>query len=198
MDQYVMNESDYNKCNYNKNDIWLDAGANIGSFPIKYHNKVKKIICYEPEQNNFDLLNENIKLNNIKNCVTYMSCLVENNDKQREFYLNKATNKGLHSLIIKRGRDIVNVNCVNINDVIKKHNINKIKMDVEGAEYKLIKSIDFTSIDEIIFEYHLKHLKDFSKIKYNEIIKLIKQNFKKIDYKENLKGNWQTIIHAKK
>jgi FkbM family methyltransferase len=197
MDEYVIKESEYDKCEFTKNDIWLDAGANIGAFALKYHDKVKQIISYEPDVENYKNLKQNLELNNIYNCKTFKLCLVENNDKTRKFYLNKKTNKGIHSLIIKKGRDEVMVNCANINSVVKKFNINKIKMDIEGAEYELIKSMDFTNIKEFIFEYHFKHLKDFSKEKFYQTIDILKNNFTTIKHREP-NGSWQIIIHAKK
>lgn len=199
LDDFVVKENDYSNCNFEENDIWLDAGGNIGVFPCKFHNKVKQIISYEPDLTNYNILSENLKLNNVENCIAINSCLVENNDLTRDFYLNNKKNKGMHSLLVKRGREKITVNCENILHVINKYNINKIKMDVEGSEYKLLKVMDFTNVKEIVLEYHFVILKDIEKKeKYYEIIELLKNNFTNVEYRDNLNKRWTIIIKANK
>jgi FkbM family methyltransferase len=199
LDDFVVRENDYSKCDFNKEDIWLDAGGNIGVFACKFHDKVSKIISYEPDNTNFRILQENLILNNVKNCIAVNSCLVGNEDDTREFFLNKKKNKGMHSLLVKGGRERLVVKCENIVNVIKKYNVNKIKMDVEGAEYELLKSMDFTNIKEIVLEFHFAVLKDIDKKeKYYEIIDLLKSNFFDVKYRDDLKKGWTTIIKAKK
>ena len=145
-DDFIVKENSYIFLNFNENDIWLDAGGNIGTFACKFANKVKQIISFEPDGENSLLFEQNVKYNNIANNVLYKKALVHNDDKIIQFYLCTGKNKATHSVIKKRGRDIIEVQCENINDIITKHNINKIKMDIEGAEYELIKNTNFEKI----------------------------------------------------
>lgn len=179
-----------------KDDIWLDAGGNIGAFSNEFNEEVKQIISFEPDKENFELMVRNTK--DLKNVINNNLALVGNNDKERSFFLNVKRNKGTHSFLVKRGRDKVTVNCVNINEVIKKYNINKIKMDVEGAEYELIKVINFTNITEIVLEFHFSMLKDKDHSKFDEIIEILESNFNKVIRKEKIGGDWTTLINCLK
>ena len=202
LDEFVIKEGDYEKrCSYTAKDVWLDAGGNIGVFVCKYANKVDEIITFEPDDENFDLLKKNIKLNDIKNYKAFKAALVGNKDKTRDFYLNTKKNKGTHSLMVTRGRDKITVKCQNIDEVIKKYGVNKIKMDVEGAEYELLTSMDLDPIKEIVLEYHFNALKDHpGKEKYKEIITILENNFHELDFKmpEEINKHWTCIMYAKK
>ena len=44
-------------------DIWLDGGSHIGVFGLyAAQNGAKKVYCYEPETENYKILQENIRL----------------------------------------------------------------------------------------------------------------------------------------
>lgn len=46
--------------------IWLDLGANIGTFTCLASSKGSCVVSFEPEPDNFKLLGENITLNDSK------------------------------------------------------------------------------------------------------------------------------------
>jgi FkbM family methyltransferase len=198
LDKFIVNEvkAYLKKISFKKEDNVLDLGGNIGAFTDLVSPLVNKVFTYEPEKENFEILKENNIEN--KNVYCFNSAVVGNQDKERIFYVNQKQNKGIHGFLAKRGRLEQKVSCVNINDIIKEHNINKIKMDIEGSEYELLKSMNFDMIDEMVIEYHFIYLKDKDKSKYNEIIKLLKRNFKLVEYKEDTKKAWTTIISVMK
>jgi hypothetical protein len=76
---------------------------------------------------------------------------------------------------------------ININEAIATHGATAIKMDVEGAEYELIKAVtDWSNVRVIIVEYHFmyKPLKANRVQKFQEIISILENNFdvvRKID-----------------
>ena len=74
--------------------------------------------------------------------------------KERVFYLDGANNTGGHSLIGAYHSIRTKVKCENINKIVKEYEINKIKLDCEGAEDEILRVMDFTNIEEIVFEYH--------------------------------------------
>jgi FkbM family methyltransferase len=198
-DEFVVSETGYNKIEYEKPDIWLDAGANIGAFVCRFGKKVSKIISYEPDSENFNMLIRNITHNNITNAVCVNAALVGNEDETRDFYINNKTNKGTHTLIPTRGRTKITVKTENINAVLKKHNVNKIKLDIEGGEYELLKVMDLTNIEEIIMEYHFSMLKDKDKKMYYEVLDILESNgFETYGGVKPDAGNWTTILHSKK
>ena len=199
VDEFILRENEYDAQSYESDDVWLDAGGNIGLFTCKYHDKVKKIVSYEPDDSNFLVLLENLRLNNVTNCVPVKKALVANEDTQRSFYINVNKNMGSHTLFETRGRIVATVDCEHINNVIHEHGINKIKMDVEGAELELLHAIDYTNIEEIVFEYHFNILDDSSRVKYRGVIAHLQDNGFEVDYRdEDLNQPWMIIVRAAK
>ena len=180
--------------NLTKDDIWLDIGGYVGDFAIDIAEEVDKVYAFEPENENYGLMLYNIKANGIKNIETFNSALVGNEDKFRTLYLNILKNTAAHSFMVKRGRPSVQVKCRNINEIIDKYKIDKIKLDCECAEYEIIKAIrDISQIKEIVFEFHISTLK---KEKYFEIVEYLKQYFD-VTYKEDIKKYWHTNVYGR-
>jgi FkbM family methyltransferase len=197
-DAEIYGEKDYDNCNFSKDDIWLDAGGNIGAFGLKYNDLVDQIISYEPEEDNYQIMSEHYRINNITNVECVQAALVENYDDTRTFYLNKKTNKGIHSFYVRRGRDKVDVKCENFNDAVLRWNVNKIKMDIEGGEYDLLMNFKhWDRIDEIVYEWHRKHLGDFENTRFNELAEHIRNQGFNVSHPP-VKGNWATIVHVTK
>jgi len=195
----VINPNTYQKAlNINKNDIVLDLGLNIGAFAVFWGYKAKQCFAYEPEIENFNIAKKNIDLNNIKNCTLINSAVTGSDEKHTYFYVGLGSRKDGHSILPFRGRKKTKVSCLNINDILKATKANKIKIDIEGAEYEVIKAIEnWKQIDAIIFEWHKNFLKDDNNVKLKEIEKIIKSNFIQVKGNFNTRG-WMNIISAKK
>ncbi len=204
-DEYIINEQfrggiggDYKHMQLNSEDCVLDLGGNIGIYALANSKRVKNIVSFEPDKSNKDIYEKNMQDNNIKNCEVKQYAVVGNEDKERKFYLSTKKNMGAHSLLVKRGREEIVVPCMNINDVLKLDNFNKLKIDIEGAEYEVIKGIkSFKGIESMVIEFHFNIL---GKEKYYEIIEILKQHYNKIKYNNNKddsidpKDNWVAII----
>mgnify|MGYP000029341664 FL=1 len=195
----VIDPKTYQKAlNINKNDIVLDLGLNIGAYCVFWGYKAKECYAYEPEIENFNIAVKNVELNKLKNCYLFNTAVVGHTDKTMNFYVGLGERKDGHSILPFRGREKVTVNCENINDILEKTKANKIKIDIEGAEYEVIKAIkDWSNIDAIIFEWHKNFLKDTDNSKLKEIEKIIKSNFNHTKGNFDTKG-WMNIISAKK
>lgn len=201
LDEYIAKENCYSNCEYKSTDIWLDLGGNIGMFPVTFADRVNLVVSFEPEVENCKLFVENIRLNGIKNCQLIQKAVVHDSSEQISFFINTKKNKGAHSTLVKRGRDEVIVPAVNINEVLEAIDPNKIKMDIEGGEYEIIKAVkDWSNIEELIFEYHISILRDSDGKKLQEIYEILGKHFTKIDGKKpsELGKNWIIIIHCKK
>ena len=154
---------------------WLDLGGNIGTFAVlALVLGADKVICYEPEIDNFNLLKTNLDLNSkiiednfifseAKNLNKLPGCryvvynqAVGTTVGQQELYLCQGTyNKYRHSLIKRRGRKTVPVEVITLSQVRAIHpEINAIKIDIEGAEIAILEAYDdWTGIDQLVFEY---------------------------------------------
>lgn len=197
-------EMDVNEV-FNQEDTWLDVGGHIGLFAIRMARqfpKIKNVVSYEALPHNASFALENIKLNNVsENCQVVQKAIVPGEEKEIEFFIS--SDSGKHSILPIRGREILNVPAININDAIREHGATAIKMDVEGAEYELLKSVtDWTGVRVVIIEYHFmyKPLKTNRVEKFQEIVSILEQNFdtvRKIDAVEYGK-NFITHIVALK
>lgn len=199
MDEYIVKENPYNRSTYSQDDVWLDLGGCIGVFPVKYAGRVQTIHTFEPDEGNLKLLWENLRLNDIKNCVVHNEAVVWDNRKTTDFYINNKKNKGSHSMFIQRGRTKVTVPCVNINTVIRNVRPNKIKMDVEGSEYELIKAIhSWDNIAELVFEYHTAVLRDSEGVRLTELYNILTSKGFKVDGpRTNALGKaWYHLIYC--
>ena len=179
-----------------KKDVVLDLGGNIGAFTLDIFDKVKKVIVYEPEDVNYEFLSTNIEDNGAKNVIAHKQAVVGNDDKVRDFYLGKAPY--YYSFLVKHNRKRVPVECVNINDVMKKYKPTKMKVDIEGSEWEvLINCTDFGSVDQIIFEYNFDmnmDLKDGFK-RFNALKKHLKKHgFDIQEMERDVKQNWNLVF----
>lgn len=179
-----------------KKDVVLDLGGNIGAFTLDIFDKVKRVIVYEPEDVNYEFLSTNIEDNEAKNIIAHKQAVVGNDDKVRDFYLGKAPY--YYSFLVKHNRKRVPVECVNINDVMKKYKPTKMKVDIEGSEWEvLINCTDFGSVDQIIFEYNFDmnmDLKDGFK-RFNALKKHLKKHgFDIQEMERDVKQNWNLVF----
>lgn len=204
-DSFVVKEvmgGEYSKLNIKKGDIVLDIGMNIGIFSILAAKAgAGHIFAFEPEESNYNLANKNIELNGFSDCVSsYNNAVIGNNDKQRHFSINVKKNKGAHSLIEKRGRDTITVNCKNFNDILKEFRPDVIKMDIEGGEMECLRQVNknlLSNVREFIMEFHHAHLNDIGKeILFKETISILKECFKSVTFRENPKGAWVSNIYC--
>jgi len=121
--------------------LFIDVGANFGWYSLifsKFAGTTGRIISFEPDQKNFDLLLYNSKANSAANINALQIALGESNT---EMVLGHApdTNPGMHSLV-----DLPHINKDNgqtvqirrLDDVLKNHSglIDLLKIDIEGFE----------------------------------------------------------------
>jgi FkbM family methyltransferase len=130
--------------------IILDIGGNIGGFAIWASNKWKNatIYSYEPIKNNFDLLKKNIK--DIDNIFAINVAVGSKNEKKEMFYgLNNIGECSFYKGVEQTDKtEIVDVMS---GELLPKANI--VKIDTEGAEIEILKSMTFEP-EVFLIEYH--------------------------------------------
>jgi len=137
----------------------LDIGAHIGMFSLYAStlNPEIKIIALEPEPDNFELLKENLKTNHCKNVITKQVALTHTQETKTNLYISKDTHT--HSIVSKTDSSI-EVNTTTLGKLITQNKLEKIsllKMDIEGAEFEIIKNLSdetWNKIQYLVIEYH--------------------------------------------
>jgi FkbM family methyltransferase len=142
-------------------DIYFDIGANIGFnaiFASILVGKSGKVYAFEPEQANYDLLLENILLNNITNIIP-VKCAVLNENKISTIYKSK-TNYGDHIVDLPEIFQTNNhINSGEINSITLDKFVESIP-ESEMTKLKLIK-IDTQGSDIKVLEGALKLIKRY-------------------------------------
>ena len=143
---------DYEEC------MW-DIGAHVGSVSIRLQYKFNKILAFEPHPENFSFLQESISLNKINN-IKAVSYAVGNVDGDITMNVQPLAGSQIGSLAEdSRLTDKIIVECKKIDSLVKEFPTPDIvKIDVEGAEYKVIHgakdTLENKNIDWII-EVHV-------------------------------------------
>lgn len=125
-----------NVYNVHKDDIKntrivIDIGANIGAFSLYAWSLGATVFAYEPEEDNFKLLKENIRVNNAKNIHPFKVAV---GNKRGEVSLSNAQGNSM----VKEGSDVP---MIPLSDVYKKvPYCDVLKIDVEGYETEILKA----------------------------------------------------------
>jgi FkbM family methyltransferase len=155
---------DYDKideCKISNGDVVLDIGGNCGFFALySIQNGASKVYSVEPVKSSFEQI---VKLsNNFSEIIPINKAVSETNgtvimsvDEE-----GSATNCVTHySEMFGRNSNEEIVGSININDLLLniKEKINLMKVDCEGSEFELFKTIsddNLKKIDKIIVEVH--------------------------------------------
>lgn len=140
-----------------KNAI-IDIGAHIGLFSIYAStiNSLTPIYAYEPEEENYKTLKENIEQNKIKN-IHPKNLAISAKEGQIDLYINEDSHN--HSIIkTDEKHPKRKVQSTTLQRITEKlQTIDLVKMDCEGAEFEIIASTPkeiFKKIKTIYIEYH--------------------------------------------
>ena len=120
-----------------KNDIVVDIGANTGYFTVLFSYLAKHVYAFEPEPNNFRKLQQNTK--NLENLTLY-DIAVSNAIGYATLH-TCPTDNGMNRLYDSKwceGGEKITVMTANLDNMLLHRNINFVKMDVEGSEYKVL------------------------------------------------------------
>lgn len=142
----------------------VDGGAYRGELvqSIKKKNlDIKKWYCFEPDEENFLLLEEQKKKRKLKNIQVCVKKGLWSEKKKVYFEGGNATN----SCIVQHETDSF-IEVISLDEFIKNKKCNFIKMDIEGAEYEALKGgINSIKRERPILAISIYHsLEDFWKI----------------------------------
>ena len=144
----------------------IDIGAHIGTFSVFISKRAKQVFAYEPILENFSLLKQNIELNNLNNSIFAFNCAVSDKNEALNIYLSDFNTAG-HSAFAQ-SNNYISVPAVSLQTIFDRHKISFcdfLKIDAEGAEYKILYNLPtgyFDRIKRIHLEYHDFYFSDSS------------------------------------
>lgn len=151
--------------NDNKEDIFIDIGSNIGYYCLLCNKSAKDIHAFEPLEQNYDILNKNLKINNIDNVILNKKIISPTKNKMSFSYGT--------SRICEKGN--IYVDNIILDEYYLNNNIKKIKLikiDVEGHEIEVLKTMNnilSNKISQYIFIEVTNHT-------FNNVINIMKDN----------------------
>ena len=136
--------------NINNPTLIVDAGANKGLSAVYFNTLWPKcpIHCFEPNKELLHVLKKNLQSNGVNSKVHNKAL----SDKDGYEYFDISDNHQYSRL--SREKTGVKVKTVNLESFYNDQKIDILKMDVEGAEEKIIRSLKKHNINCIIGEVH--------------------------------------------
>lgn len=136
-----MNEFSKEDIEYFGNKDIIDAGAYIGDSSLAFTKLTSsKVHAFEPFEESFNKMQDNIKLNNVNNIVPVKASLSDINGEEK-IYLSGDNIQGITTDESYRRYDqSFTIKTMTIDNYVKENNLNVgfIKVDVEGAEKRLL------------------------------------------------------------
>jgi FkbM family methyltransferase len=190
-------------------DIVVDVGAHMGRYTIIASKRVGQngnVIAIEPHPGNFEMLNRNIKLNGLTNIIP-MNYAVYSKETKIKLYLpgGELGYALFNTITLNRAKNkekFVEVDANTLDNIlqengIRQEGVNWIKIDVEGAEFEVLKgahsilskSKDITLLIEVHGDPHVYRPK---------VEKLLDSYNFKIDFEKSYWNGEMHILLSKK
>ena len=141
----------------NFNGLVVDAGAHVGLFSLVSSTFAREVISIEPDTSNYCLLKKNFERNKIRNALALNKAL--SGKKNRSLKLYKGADSGCNSIVGCKNRSFELTQSITLQQIIERFGkIDLLKMDIEGAEFEVIDSVEednLGKISSIVGELHL-------------------------------------------
>src|ERR671915_1256839 len=191
-------------------DVVVDIGAHMGRYTIISSKRVGangKVVAIEAHPNNFEMLNRNIKLNQLTNVVPLNYAVYSKETKIKLYLPDEESGYTMHHSIMsnyvftkykdKTEDKFVEVSANTLDYFLQLEGItdvNWIKIDVEGAEFEVLKgshNVLSNSKDiSLLIEVHGKDT-------YEPIIESLRSHNFKIDFEKTYENGEKHIIALK-
>ena len=130
-------------------DIVVDIGAHMGRYTIISSKRIGphgKVIAIEAEPFNFEILSRNIKLNQLSNILALNYAVYSKETRVKLYLPGRESGYTIFNTTIsnrsKSGQKFVEVRANTLDNLLQQNGItevNWIKIDVEGAEFEVLK-----------------------------------------------------------
>jgi len=168
-------------------ETWFDFGANVGGFSSwAVHKGAAKVIAYEPDPENFEVLSLNMRMHDHSRYELHKAAVVADERKTATLHQNTAHGNVWRNSIERpwQGGQSTTVPCVNVLDalgaVVGPLNI---KMDIEGTEMPILEQIAsnraiLDRINKLTFEWSFDVDPDLER--FRKVLYQLKDAFKDV------------------
>jgi len=126
-----------------KNDVFVDAGANIGFLSLVAAAKIGnkgQVHSFEPVPSTFDILKKNKAINNFEQIKLHSFAL--GNKKESVSIYAESENRGGASIMNKHSTQGIEIQVERLDDIDAVQRIDVLKIDVEGYELEVLKGAE--------------------------------------------------------
>jgi len=183
MDVWIIKETcldrDYEKHGAPIQNGWnvIDIGAASGNFSVLTARELPatRIFAYEPSPASFATFQENLKLNNVQNVITFPLAIASQNGT---LTLSMSGAAFQHSTTQVSQTHTMQVQAITLEEVFRTNPLDRchfLKMDCEGGEYDILLNANpetLARIERICLEYH----DGFTKFSHTDLAKHLQQN----------------------
>lgn len=155
---YALSEKDFNG-----SGVMVDIGGNIGSVSIlSVLLGAKRVITYEPDPENYAMLMEHLKMNEIK-CVEAKNLAVWGEAGSIPFVPSQGASTSREDALERHPDKIIRVPAITMERALAEvDEIDVLKCDIEGGEYQLFLNPELNKkARKIVIEYHKNTLDKF-------------------------------------
>ncbi len=137
-----------------KDSVVVDVGAHIGSFSISVARSAYKVLAFEPEPTNYQMLKKNVELNHLEN-ISIFEMAISGISGYQDIYTYQGGSSADYSLYksetmnVKTGR----IPTISVEDIIRReglHRIDVLKLDCEGAEHDILGNMSLETAAKIM------------------------------------------------
>ncbi|NYZ78920.1 FkbM family methyltransferase [Candidatus Micrarchaeota archaeon] len=189
-------ETEFAKKQIKKGDVVLDIGANIGYYTLIFARAVGnkgKVFAFEPDPENFALLEKNVKINRYANVVLVKKAVSSKTGKLK-LYADKNNKTDGRIYDSHDNRSSIDIDAVRLDDYFAnyKGNVDFIKLDIQGAEWAAVtgmaRLLKRNKKVKIITEFWPAGLKRFG-VEPGDYLKLfVKNGFRLYELKEGIEA----------
>ena len=172
--EFILREARYQLPEECKGGLCIDAGTNIGDFPMNFGNRFDKYICYDVFDENIEEADNNTKdlgldiqihkravwdsSNQFIDVIAYVPWDTQNTD-----HFGNSGNVGCVEYEGEKGagwkkeNSIGLISTISLDTIIETYgDINLLKVDVEGSEYQFLQNKDLSKVHWIALELHFE------------------------------------------
>ena len=191
-------------------DIVVDIGAHMGRYTIISSKRVGaqgKVVAIEADPSNFEMLNRNIKLNQLTNVIPLNYAVYSKETKLKLYLPGEESGYTIYNTIMTNRARIedkfVEVNANTLDyllqlNQIREEQVNWIKIDVEGAEFEVLKGATnvLSKSKNIALLIEVHNLSDGTAL-YRPIVEFLNLYNFKIEFEKSHEGGEKHIIVRK-
>ncbi|NJN72016.1 MAG: FkbM family methyltransferase [Limnothrix sp. RL_2_0] len=170
---------------FTKESNVLIVGAHIGSLSIPIAKKCKNLIAIEANPETFELLEINLKLNNVDNC-TALNIAASDKEEKLQFLLSRTNSGGSKRVPFKKESiyyydqpNCVEIKAFALDNYLSNKKFDLIIMDIEGSEYFALKGMPeiLSEAKALQIEFIPHHLRNVANIIVEDFVELLSPFF---------------------